>query len=94
MLFAITVSPPLTLPVMTPSIFSPVSSAFSSSIQAARRLAFSRDRRVSPKPSSSASIDTLTKSPGLTLIAPPSSRNSSRGMMLSDLSPALTTTKF
>ena len=48
MLFAITVRPPFTLPVMTPSIFSPVSSAFSSSIQAARRLAFSRDRRVSP----------------------------------------------
>ncbi len=48
MLFAITVRPPLTLPVITPSIFSPVSSAFSRSSQAAMRFAFSRDSMVSP----------------------------------------------
>ena len=46
--FAMTVRPPFTLPVITPSIFSPFSSAFSSSSQAAMRLALSRDRRVSP----------------------------------------------
>ena len=45
---AMTVRPPFTLPVMTPLIFSPVSSAFSSSSQAAMRLALSRDRRVEP----------------------------------------------
>jgi hypothetical protein len=46
--FAITVRPPFTLPVMVPCTLSPDSSAFSSSIQAARRFAFSRDSMVSP----------------------------------------------
>jgi len=45
---AITVRPPFTLPVITPLIFSPVSSAFSSSSHAAMRFALSRDRRVAP----------------------------------------------
>jgi hypothetical protein len=45
---AITVRPPFTLPVMTPLIFSPLSSAFSRPIQAAMRFALSRDRRVEP----------------------------------------------
>jgi hypothetical protein len=44
----ITVRPPFTLPVMTPSIFSPFSRDCSSSIQAAMRLALSRDKRVAP----------------------------------------------
>ncbi len=91
---AMTVSPPLTLPLIMPVTSSPVSRAFSRSIQAARRLALSRDRRVSPKPSSRASIATLTKSPTLASTSPASLRNSSTGMKLSDLSPALTTTKF
>jgi hypothetical protein len=46
--FTITVRPPFTLPVITPWIFSPVSSAFSRSSHAARRFALSRDRRVAP----------------------------------------------
>src|ERR1051325_7436735 len=92
--FAITVRPPFTLPVIMPSIFSPVSSAFSRSSHAAMRFALSRDRRVAPKPSSSASIETLTKSPTLTSTWPASLRNSSTGITLSDFSPALTTTKL
>src|SRR5207245_949855 len=67
---------------------------FSSPSHAAMRLALSRDRRVAPKPSSSASIETLTKSPGFTSTCPASLRNSSEGMMLSDFSPAFTTTKL
>ena len=43
-----TVRPPLTLPVTVPSTKSPDSSAFSSDIHDARRLALSRDRMVSP----------------------------------------------
>ncbi len=43
-----TVRPPLTLPVIVPLTSSPLSSAFSRFIQAARRLALSRDRMVSP----------------------------------------------
>jgi len=87
-----TVSPPLTLPEIIPFTSAPDSSAFSRSSQAARRFALSRDRRVSPYPSSSASIATLTKSPGLTSTSPLSFLNSSRGMNDSDFSPALTTT--
>ncbi len=89
-----TVRPPFTLPVITPFTFSAFSSAFSSSSHAAMRFALSRERRVAPKPSSSASIETLTKSPGLTSTWPASLRNSSAGMMLSDFSPAFTTTKL
>ena len=58
------------------------------------RFALSRDRRVAPKPSSSASIETLTKSPGFTSTCAGVVRNSSIGMMLSDFSPAFTTTKL
>src|SRR5258706_9619499 len=58
------------------------------------RFALSRDKRVAPKPSSSASIETLTKSPIFTSTWPASFLNSSAGMMLSDFSPALTTTQF
>src|SRR5437868_13572754 len=39
-------------------------------------------------------MDTLVKSPGLTSICPASFLNSSAGMMLSDFSPALTTTQL
>ncbi len=55
-----TVSPPLTLPVMVPVTRSPVSSAFSSAIHEARRLALSRESSVSPKPFSRDSMATLT----------------------------------
>src|SRR5207302_148679 len=47
-----------------------------------------------PKPSSSASMETETKSPAFTSTCPASLRNSSTGMTLSDLSPAFTTTQF
>jgi hypothetical protein len=39
-------------------------------------------------------METLTKSPTLTSTCPASVRNSSMGMMLSDFSPAFTTTKL
>src|SRR5712692_750252 len=39
-------------------------------------------------------METLTKSPGFTSTCPASLRNSSTAMMLSDFSPAFTTTKF
>src|SRR5882672_8889442 len=39
-------------------------------------------------------METLTKSPGFTSTCPASLRNSSIAMMLSDFSPAFTTTKF
>ena len=89
-----TVRPPLTLPVMVPVICSPESRAFSRAIHDARRLALSRLSSVSPKPFSSDSIATETKSPGLASISPRSFLNSSTGMKLSDLRPALTTTKL
>ncbi len=43
-----TVRPPLTLPVVVPVTNSPDSSAFSSDIHEAKRLALSRDNKVSP----------------------------------------------
>ncbi len=90
----ITVSPPFTLPVTVPITVSPLSKACSRLTQAASRLARSRDKRVSPRPSSRASIATETKSPSLTSTSPASLKNSSRGMKLSDFNPALTTTWF
>jgi hypothetical protein len=50
-----TVKPPLTLPLMTPLTMAVFSKASSRTIQISARLAFSRDRRVKPKPSSMAS---------------------------------------
>ena len=47
-----TVRPPLTLPLTVPVTISPDSIAFSSASHDARRLALSRDRMVSPKPTS------------------------------------------
>jgi hypothetical protein len=87
-----TVKPPLTLPLIMPVTVSPFSKAFSRTIQARARLAFSRDRRVSPKPSSIASSATSTLSPTLTSNSPCSLRNCSIGITPSDFSPALTTT--
>jgi hypothetical protein len=55
-------------------------------------LAFSRDRRVSPEPSSTLSSATSTSSPTLTSISPRSFLNCCVGMTASDLRPALTTT--
>ena len=70
MLLIITVRPPLTLPLITPDKMSPFSIASSKAIQSAARLAFSRDNLVSPKPFSTDSIVTVTKSPTLTSISP------------------------
>ena len=57
------------------------------------RFAFSRESRVSPKPSSTASRATSTSSPTATVNAPLSSRNWPAGMAESDFRPALTITK-
>ena len=92
--FTMTVRPPFTLPETTPEMILPPSSAASSSDQAASFLAFSRDSLVAPKPSSSASMATETKSPGLTSISPRSFLNSSVEIALSDFSPAFTITTF
>src|SRR5690606_23732890 len=87
-----TVKPPLTLPLMRPTMVSFFSSASSSSSHTMARLAFSRDSTVSPKPFSSESRATLTISPSATSISPASLRNCSIGTMPSDLRPALMTT--
>ncbi|MNT12042.1 hypothetical protein D3C72_1469550 [compost metagenome] len=89
-----TVRPPLTLPLTVPTTISPDSIAFSRASHEARRLALSRDRMVSPKPFSSDSIATETKSPTLTSSSPWSFLNSSTGMNASDLRPAFTITKL
>src|SRR6476660_6491140 len=89
-----TVRPPLTLPLVVPVTNSPDSSAFSSAIHDARRLALSRDRMVSPYPFSMAAMSTKTKSPTCTSVSPLSFLNSSTGTYASDLRPALTTTKL
>ena len=89
-----TVRPPFTLPVTVPVISSDDSRAFSRLSQAARRLARSRESRVSPRPSSKASMATEIKSPSLTSSSPWSFINSSTGIKLSDFRPALTTTWF
>ena len=75
MLLRSTVNPPLTLPLITPVTMSFFSCAASNSIQDSARFAFSRDRRVSPKPSSTVSSATLTSSPTARARFPCSSRN-------------------
>ena len=87
-----TVNPPLTLPLMTPLTLSLPSKAFSRRRHAWARFAFSRERRVSPKPSSTASRATSTSSPTATVNVPVSSRNWLAGMAESDFRPALTIT--
>src|SRR5262249_15238453 len=68
------------------------SNASSSICHDSARLAFSRDNRVSPKPSSTTSIATLTWSPIFNLHSPRSSTNCDLGITPSDLSAACTTT--
>src|SRR5213079_2952673 len=71
------VQPPLTRPVMTPVTISELLNASSSRVQVRARLAFSRDRRVSPVPSSTESSATSTWSPALTSTSPRSFLNCS-----------------
>ena len=87
-----TVNPPLTRPVMTPMTISALLNASSRRVQVRARLAFSRDRRVSPVPSSTESSATSTSSPGLTSTSPRSFLNWSIPMTASDLRPTLTIT--
>src|SRR5579864_8509161 len=87
-----TVNPPLTRPVITPVTISELLNAVSRRVQVRARLAFSRERRVSPVPSSTESSATSTSSPGLTSTSPRSFLNCSRGMTASDLRPTLTMT--
>ena len=87
-----TVKPPLTRPLMMPLTISCFSNACSRRDQVRARLAFSRDRRVSPEPSSTLSSATSTSSPTLTSISPRSFLNCSTGMTASLFSPALTST--
>jgi len=87
-----TVKPPLTRPVMTPTTICESLNAVSRRVQVRARLAFSRERRVSPVPSSTESNATSTSSPGLTSTSPRSFLNCSRGMTASDLRPTLTMT--
>ena len=68
--FVKTVKPPLTLPLTVPTTISPDSSAFSSANHDAKRFALSRDKMVSPKPFSSESMATDTKSPIATSNSP------------------------
>ena len=82
-----TVKPPLTRPVMMPVTISELLNAVSRRVQVRARLAFSRDRRVSPLPSSTVSSATSTSSPALTSISPRSFLNCSRGMTASDFRP-------
>jgi len=87
-----TVKPPLTRPVITPVTISDLLNASSRRVQVRARLAFSRERRVSPVPSSTESSATSTWSPALTSTSPRSFLNWSRGMTASDFSPTLTMT--
>ena len=83
-----TVNPPLTLPLITPVTISSLVCAASSSIQDSARRAFSRESRVAPNPSSTASRDTCTSSPTLTSSSPLSLKNCSAGITPSDFKPA------
>ncbi len=74
-----TLRPPLTLLVVVPVTNSPDSRAFSRAIHEARRLALSRESRVSPKPFSTESMATETKSPTCTSSSPWSFLNSDSG---------------
>jgi hypothetical protein len=87
-----TVKPPLTRPVMMPVTISELLKASSRRVQVRARLAFSRDSRVSPVPSSTESRATSTVSPACTSISPRSFLNCSTGMTASDFSPTLTIT--
>ena len=66
--------------------------AFSTSSQTFIFSAFSRERTMWPSRSSVRSSSTSTVSPGFTMTSPFSSRNSSRGIMPSDLKPTSTIT--
>ena len=94
MLFTITVKPPFTLPLITPDRISPSSMASSRVIQSAARLAFSRESLVSPKPFSTDSMVTVTKSPTLTSSSPKGFLNSAMSISDSDFKPALTMTNL
>ena len=94
MLLIITVRPPLTLPLITPDRITPSSMASSSVIQSAARLAFSRDSLVSPKPFSTDSMVTVTKSPTFTSKSPCAFLNSAISIRDSDFKPALTITNL
>ena len=87
-----TVKPPRTRPLMTPLTISPCWNASSRRAHVRVRLAFSRDNRVSPKPSSTVSSATSTSSPTLTSSSPRSLKNCSAGITASDFRPALTMT--
>src|SRR5262249_4608146 len=84
--------PPLARPVITPVTIADLLNASSRRVQVRARLAFSRERRVSPLPSSTESRATSTWSPALTSTSPRSFLNCSRGMTASDFSPTLTMT--
>ena len=86
-----TVKPPLTLPLMRPVTISPASIEVSSSSHTKARLAFSRERTVSPKPFSRYSKATFTVSPTFTSMSPASVRNCSISITPSDFNPAFTT---
>jgi len=86
------VKPPFTLPLIMPLTVSPSSKACSSLSQAAKRFAFSRESRVVPKPSSTASRATSTSSPTATSSSPSGEMNWLRGMIPSVFRPALTMT--
>ena len=88
-----TTKPPFTLPVIIPVTISSLLKASSKISHARKRRAFSRDKRVSPKPSSTVSSATSTKSPTRTVISPRSFLNCSAGITPSDFKPALTITK-
>ena len=92
MLLIMTVRPPFTLPLIRPDRMSPFSMASSKAIQSAARLAFSRDSLVSPKPFSTDSMVTVTKSPTLTSTSPCKFLNSLMSIRDSDFKPALTMT--
>ena len=87
-----TVKPPLTLPLILPSMVSSPSKAPSSLSQTRARLALSRERRVSPKPSSTDSSATCTASPTATSSSPCRFLNWLMGTIPSDFRPAFTTT--
>src|SRR5512134_995314 len=77
---------------MRPLTTSCFSNAVSRRSHVRARLAFSRESRVSPEPSSTLSSATSTSSPTATSTSPRSFLNCWTGMTASDLSPALTTT--
>ncbi len=83
-----TVNPPLTRPLINPLIGSPSLNTLSRISHDSLRRAFSRDNRVSPNPSSTVSIATLTVEPTSISNSPLSFKNCVRGMTPSDFRPA------